>query len=119
MKESKKYKTLSDLSSLNVVYSTDPGYDYGEEIEETETLPAAQQLLYISLDKKQRGGKKVTLVENFIGTDGDFTALGKMLKTKCGVGGTAKDGIILIQGDFRDKIADILTKEGYKIKQKG
>ena len=119
MKEKKKYSSLSDLSSLNVVYSTNPNYDFSEEVIEQETLPNNQQTLYISLDKKQRGGKKVTLVENFVGTDEDLTALGKMLKTKCGVGGTVKDSVILIQGDFRDKTAEILSKEGYKIKRKG
>lgn len=119
MKKEKNCNDLNDLSSLNVVYSTNPDYDFSEEQEEKTTLPNNQQVLYISLDKKQRGGKKVTLVENFVGNQNDLITLGKTLKNKCGVGGTIKEGIILVQGDFRDKIADILLKENYKIKRKG
>ncbi|MDR0794907.1 MAG: translation initiation factor [Tannerella sp.] len=103
---------------LGVTYSTNPDYQYHypEEAEEV-TLPKEKQLLRIVLDKRNRGGKIVTLITGFRGTDDDLTALGKLLKVKCGVGGTAKDGEIIIQGDFRQKVADILTKEGYsKIK---
>ncbi len=114
-----KINTLSDLSSLNVVYSTNPDYDFSQEVPTIETLPNKQQKLYVSLDKKQRGGKKVTLVENFIGSDEDLNTLGKMLKTKCGVGGAVKDGVILIQGDFRDRVFDILTTLEYQVKRKG
>ncbi len=105
---------------LNVVYSTNPnfGYEYEEE-EQQETLENGKQLLYVSLDKKQRGGKEVTLVEGFIGSDEDLKDLGKLLKNKCGVGGTAKDGEIIVQGSFRDKVMEILLKEGYKVKRKG
>ena len=105
---------------LNVVYSTNPnfGYEYEEE-EQQETLENGKQLLYVSLDKKQRGGKEVTLVEGFIGSDEDLKDLGKLLKSKCGVGGTAKDGEIIVQGSFRDKVMEILVKEGYKVKRKG
>lgn len=103
----------------NIVYSTDPDFVFEEETIEQETLPNNQQTLYISLDKKQRGGKKVTLIENFKGKDSDLQTLGKMLKTKCGVGGSVKDGIILLQGDFRDKVAEILQQQDYKIKRKG
>jgi translation initiation factor 1 len=105
---------------LNVVYSTNPNFNYEfDEEEMIETLPKNQQKLYVSIDRKQRGGKEVTLVEGFIGSDDDLKELGKLLKSKCGVGGTAKDNEILIQGNFRDKLFDILTKEGYQVKKKG
>lgn len=99
---------------LNVVYSTNPDFKYstGEE-EETDTLPKEKQLLRISLDKKNRGGKAVTLITGFVGTAADLAALGKWLKVKCGVGGSAKDGEIIIQGDLRAKVLDLLRKEGY------
>lgn len=105
---------------INIVYSTNPdfSYDYDEQ-EEAETLEPSKQLLYVSLDRKQRAGKEVTLIEGFVGTDEDLKELGKTLKSKCGVGGTAKDGEIIIQGSFRDKVIDLLTKEGYKTKKKG
>lgn len=105
---------------INIVYSTNPdfSYDYDDQ-EEAETLEPSKQLLYVSLDRKQRAGKEVTLIEGFVGTDEDLKELGKILKSKCGVGGTAKDGEIIIQGSFRDKIIDLLTKEGYKTKKKG
>ena len=94
---------------LNVVYSTNPNFNYEfDEEEMIETLPKNQQKLYVSIDRKQRGGKEVTLVEGFIGSDDDLKELGKLLKSKCGVGGTAKDNEILIQGNFRDKLFDIL-----------
>lgn len=105
---------------INVVYSTNPDFNFDfEEEEVVETLPKKQQKLYVSLDKKSRGGKEVTLVEGFIGTEEDLKDLGKMLKTKCGVGGSVKDGEILIQGNFRDKILTILEQEGYQTKRKG
>lgn len=105
---------------LNVVYSTNPNFQFQYEEEETvDTLPNAQQKLYVSIDRKQRGGKEVTLVEGFVGTEDDLKELGKMLKSKCGVGGTVKDNEILIQGNFKDKIYDLLVKEGYGVKKKG
>ena len=105
---------------LNVVYSTNPDFNYQfEEEEETETLSKTQQKLYVSIDKKQRGGKEVTLVEGFIGSEEDLKELGKFLKSKCGVGGTVKEMEILIQGNFKDKIVDLLQKEGYSVKKKG
>lgn len=105
---------------LNVVYSTNPDFNYQfEEEEETETLSKNQQKLYVSIDKKQRGGKEVTLVEGFIGSEEDLKELGKFLKSKCGVGGTVKDMEILIQGNFKDKIVDLLLNEGYSVKKKG
>jgi translation initiation factor 1 len=105
---------------LGVVFSTNPDHQYQFEAEEeTSTLPPNRQDLRVMLDKKQRGGKKVTLVTGFIGTSEDLKALGKLLKTKCGVGGTVKDGEIIIQGDFRSKIVDLLREASYKVKQSG
>ncbi|HBT85223.1 MAG: translation initiation factor [Fermentimonas sp.] len=99
---------------LDIVYSTNPDYHYNKEGEEfSETLPKEKQLLRISLDKRNRKGKSVTLITGFSGTDDDLKELGKLLKTKCGVGGSAKDGEIIIQGDLREKVLDILQKEGY------
>ena len=99
---------------LNVVYSTNPDYKYeSEDEEEVETADKAKQALRISLDKKNRKGKAVTLITGFVGSSDDLADMGKMLKTKCGVGGSAKDGEIIIQGDFRTKVLEILKKEGY------
>jgi len=113
---SKKNKQL-----INVVYSTNPNFNYESESEdEHETLPKNQQKLYISIDRKQRGGKDVTLVEGFVGTEDDLKELGKTLKIKCGVGGSVKDGEIIVQGAMRDKIYDLLIKDGYtQTKKKG
>ena len=99
---------------LGVLYSTNPDFQYEtNEVEEEETLPKEKQALRIALDKKGRGGKVVTLISGFRGTNDDLAALGKELKVKCGVGGSAKEGEIILQGDFRQKALELLQKAGY------
>ena len=105
-------------SRLGMVYSTNPDYQFEEkETFEPETLPAKEQKLTVAIEKKGRGGKQVTVVDGFVGKSDDLEDLGKTLKTKCGVGGSVKDGQILIQGDQREKITNILTALGYKAKR--
>ena len=108
---------LSDLGGI--MYSTDSSFEFKEELDDTETPKNQQQDLRVMLDKKNRGGKAVTLITGFYGKADDLQILGKMLKTKCGVGGSVKDGEILIQGDVRDKVMLILQKEGYRAKKAG
>ena len=100
---------------LGVLYSTDPNYSYTTEEDRPEvaTLPHAGQRLRLSLSRKQRGGKEVTLISGFVGSEEDLEALGKTLRQRCGVGGSAKDGEILIQGDQRTKLLTILHSLGY------
>lgn len=95
------------------VFSTDPDFEYNYESEEPADLPPGEQTLRIWLDRKNRGGKEATLVKGFVGSEETLKDLAKMLKTKCGVGGSAKDGEIIIQGDHRDKVVELLKKEGY------
>lgn len=103
---------------LGVVYSTNPDFRYEQvEEEETQTLEPAKQRLVVRIDRRQRAGKQVTLIEGFVGTSEDLSALAKTLKTRCGVGGTAKDGEITIQGDLRDKIVALLQSMGYNAKR--
>jgi len=105
-------------SREGVVYSTNEDFAYTlQNNEETETLPPGKQSLRVMMDNSGRAGKQVTLITGFVGKTTDLDALTKLLKTKCGVGGSSKDGEILIQGDARDKIVAILTKEGYKARK--
>lgn len=112
-----KKKSLQDLDGI--MYSTNPDFEYNEEAETIESIPNQQQDLRVLLDRKNRGGKAVTLVTGFRGSDEDLQQLGKMLKTKCGVGGSAKDGEIIIQGDFREKVLALLQQQGFKAKKSG
>ena len=103
---------------LGVVYSTDPSFAYTEaSVEEAETLAPARQRLIVAIDRRQRAGKQVTLVKGFVGSEEDLRSLGKTLKTRLGVGGTAKDGEITIQGDLRDKVTALLQSLGYGAKR--
>ena len=103
-----------------MVYSTNPDFEYQvDEEPQQQTLPPQQQNLRVWLDRKQRGGKVVTLVKGFVGSDDDLAELGRMLKSKCGVGGSAKDGEIIVQGDHRDRVVELLTAAGYKCKKAG
>jgi translation initiation factor 1 len=117
------YKVMSKKNKKiqgNIVYSTDDNFHYDFELnEEPETLPAEKQQLKVFIDNKKRSGKKVTVIGGFIGKTVDLEALGKNIKTKCATGGTVKDGEIIIQGDLRDKILQILLKSGYKAKISG
>jgi translation initiation factor 1 len=103
---------------LGVVYSTNPDFKYTEEAaEEPDTLEPSKQRLIVRIDRSGRAGKQVTLVQGFVGTQEDLAALGKTLKVKCGVGGSAKDGEITIQGDLRDKVTALLLQMGYNAKR--
>ena len=105
---------------VDVVYSTNPDFNYQhQENEEFETLPPANQQLKVWLEKNGRGGKTVSIIKGFIGSKDDLDILAKLVKSKCGVGGSVKDGDILIQGDCREKILQILIKEGYNVKKAG
>lgn len=103
---------------LGVVYSTNPDFKYTlEQGTEPETLPPSRQRLVVTIDRRQRAGKQVTLIKGFTGTSADLSALGKALKARCGVGGTAKDGEITLQGDLRDKAVSLLQGMGYNAKR--
>lgn len=113
----KKINSLDDLGGF--VFSTNKDFELNSNDEPQETLPNSEQRLEALLDKKNRGGKIATIIKGFEGSDDDLKALAKQLKTLCGVGGSAKDGEIIIQGNFRDKIMEYLAKEGYKVKRVG
>jgi translation initiation factor 1 len=106
------------LNQQSIVYSTNPDFQINEEQEEITTLAPQDQLLYLALER-HGGGKIATVISNYIGKIDDITALAKLLKNKCGVGGSVKDGVILIQGDNRDKCIAYLSATGYKVKKKG
>ena len=110
-----KEKTEIDRKKrIGVVYSTNPDYEYSDDSqEEADTLPKNQQKLRLNMERAGRGGKTVTLVKGFVGSDKDINALCKLLKQKCGVGGSVKDGEIIIQGDHRQRLIEILKKEGF------
>lgn len=100
---------------VGVVFSTNPEFNYEYEDDgAVETLEPSKQKLTVRIDRHARGGKQVTLVTGFVGTDDDLAELGKKLKSRCGVGGSAKDGEIIIQGDFRDKVIELLQADGYR-----
>ena len=111
----------SRKSREGIVYSTADSFEYRYKSEDQnqDILKPSQQNLKVMLDKKQRAGKKVTLISGFVGTEDDLKELGKKLKSKCGVGGTVKEGEVLIQGDFRDRVLEILLAEGFKAKKAG
>jgi translation initiation factor 1 len=113
----KKLNSLDDLGAF--VFSTNKDFEFDRDSDSTETLPTFKQRLEAHLDKKNRGGKVATIIKGFEGSEDDLKTLGKMLKTKCGVGGAVKDNEIIIQGNFRDKITEILKSEGYNIKRVG
>ena len=97
-----------------IVYSTNPDFHYEDDEPQVETLAPGQQKLRVSIERHHRGGKTVTLVRGFVGTDDDLQALGKQLKSKCGTGGSAKDGEIIIQGEMKEKVVNLLQGLGYK-----
>ncbi|HLW41409.1 MAG TPA: translation initiation factor [Flavobacterium sp.] len=113
----KKISSLEDLGGF--VFSTNKDFDLNQNTEEESTLKPQEQLLEAHLDKKNRGGKIATVIKGYVGTADDLKTLAKELKTLCGVGGSAKDGEIIIQGNFRDKIIDFLKNKGYKVKRVG
>jgi translation initiation factor 1 len=102
-----------------VIFSTNPNFKpEQDEADSQQTAPANQQTLYVALERL-KGGKVATIISNFTGSESDLEALGKQLKTKCGVGGTVKDGVILLQGEHRNKVMNFLSGFGYKTKRKG
>ena len=112
--DNKENTDIDRKKLVGIVYSTNPDYEYSDDSqEETNTLPKNQQKLRLNMERAGRGGKTVTLVKGFVGSDEDITSLCKLLKQKCGVGGSVKDGEIIIQGDHRQRLVDILKKEGY------
>ena len=108
----------SKKNRKGVMYSTNPNFEYQYKNQGMRTLANTNQHLKVCIDK-HRAGKIAVIIKDFVGTKNDLKSLGKMLKTKCGVGGSAKNGEIIIQGDVRDKIMEILSEEGYNYKRVG
>ena len=112
--DNKERTEIDRKKRIGVVYSTNPDYEYSDDSqEEADTLPKNQQKLRLNMERAGRGGKTVTLVKGFVGSNEDINSLCKLLKQKCGVGGSVKDGEIIIQGDHRQRLVEILKKEGY------
>ena len=110
---------MAKKKNKRIVYSTNPHFDYGIERDDAVTPSPSAQDLRVWLDRKSRGGKAVTLVKGFVGREDDLKDLGRKLKTLCGVGGSVKDGEVVLQGDHRDKVVEYLNKEGYGAKKAG
>ena len=110
---------MNKKNKKGVLYSTNPDFEYEYEEDNTETLPNQEQILEIWIDTKHRAGKTCVLIKKFIGKNKDLKSLAKILKSKCGVGGSVKNGEILIQGNVRDKVIEILANEGYNYKRVG
>lgn len=110
---------MKRINTDGFVFSTDSQFEFEDEAQENENIANNQQKLIAKIEKKGRGGKTVTVIEGFIGSDDDLKNLGKSLKNKCGTGGSIKDGEILMQGDVRNKVVEILVKDGYKVKKSG
>ena len=112
--DNKEKTDIERKKRIGVVYSTNPDYEYSDDSqEEADTLPKNQQKLRLNMERAGRGGKTVTLVKGFVGSDEDINALCKLLKQKCGVGGSVKESEIIIQGDHRQRLVEILKKEGF------
>ena len=112
--ETSENKDVDRKKRVGVVYSTNTDFDYSEDTQdEAISLPKDQQKLRLYMERAGRGGKTVTIVKFFVGSEDDMVALCKLIKQKCGVGGSVKDGEIIIQGDHRERLLDILKKEGY------
>lgn len=112
-------KNKNKKERVNVVYSTNPNFEFSYDDDEQETLPVNEQRLEAHLEKKGRGGKTAVIIKGFVGLEDDLKDLAKQLKNQIGTGGSAKDGEIIIQGDVRDKIMKILTDLGYRVKRVG
>lgn len=112
--DNKERTEIDRKKRIGVVYSTNPDYEYSDDSqEEADTLLKNQQKLRLNMERAGRGGKTVTLVNGFVGSNEDINSLCKLLKQKCGVGGSVKEGEIIIQGDHRQRLVEILKKEGY------